>query len=172
MDGTAYIGLGSNMGDRLANLQGACRLLREDGTKILASSALYQSDPMYLNDQPAFLNGVIAIRYTGSPHDLLAGLLAHERTLGRVRSVPNGPRTIDLDVVLLGAEGEMVVDSPELAVPHPLMTERPFVLTPLAEIAGELVHPVLGKTISTLSLECGSEGIQFYCQPSWVSGDT
>ncbi len=143
---TAYIGLGANLGDRAATLREAMRRLGELGT-ITAVSRLYETEPVGFREQPSFLNAVIALETTLSPTAVFQGLLAIERELGLVRSFRNAPRTIDLDVLLMD---DLVMDTPELILPHPRMHERAFVLAPLAEIAPEVRHPVLGGSAAEL----------------------
>jgi 2-amino-4-hydroxy-6-hydroxymethyldihydropteridine diphosphokinase len=142
MSHTAYLSLGSNLGDREAHLREAARRLSEIGT-ITATSSLYETAPMEVVDQPWFLNAVVALRTDLAPADLLRELLAIEKSMGRVRTRPKGPRTIDLDILLYDDE---VVHAPSLTIPHPAMQQRLFVLAPLAEIAPEVVHPVLHRT--------------------------
>src|SRR5262249_40005530 len=141
----AYIALGSNLGDRYATLSAAVRRLRaQPGLQVIGSSEQYQTAPV--NCPPgsgAFLNAVVAVETEREPHDILQLLLRIERQFGRVRSEPNSPRTLDLDLILYG---DRVINTPELTLPHPRMHERAFVLVPLAEIAPNAVHPVLKKT--------------------------
>ena len=150
---TAYaIALGSNLGDRLTTLRQATRLLNELAGSLLAVSAPYKTAPMYVTDQPEFLNAAALLRSPLAPEPLLAALLDIERQLGRAREGATrfGPRTLDLD--LLMGEG-LVYTSAALTLPHPRMLERRFVLAPLAEIAGHWVHPTSQQTIQAL-LDC------------------
>jgi 2-amino-4-hydroxy-6-hydroxymethyldihydropteridine diphosphokinase len=144
----AYIGLGSNLGDREAAIGGAVDRLGRHAT-IVALSTLRETDPVGFLDQPRFLNGVVAVETTLPPRALLDLLLTIERELGRTRTGPRfGPRTIDLDLLVYGDE---VVDEPALTVPHPRLHERRFVLEPLAEIAPELEVPGLGRVQTLLA---------------------
>jgi 2-amino-4-hydroxy-6-hydroxymethyldihydropteridine diphosphokinase len=137
----AYIGLGANVGDRDANLRRAVELLAaEPGVEVVGVSSFRETDPVGYLDQPRFLNGACAVETDLRPRELLERLLAIERALGRERGVgPRwGPRTIDLDLLLYGAE---TVDEPGLTVPHPRLTERSFALEPLLELAPGLRLP-------------------------------
>ena len=140
----AYVGLGANLGDREATLRRALALLgAERGVEVVAVSALRETDPVGLVDQPRFLNAVAAVDTDLSARDLLDVLLGVERVLGRTRDGPRyGPRTIDLDLLLYGDER---IDEPGLDVPHPRLHERRFVLEPLAELDADLAVPGRGR---------------------------
>lgn len=143
---TAYIGLGSNLGDRLAILNQAIAHLATLGS-VTAISSIYETDPVGFVDQPSFLNAVVCLQTSLTPADLLANLLRIEHELGRVRTFPNAPRIIDLDLLLVGG---VVIHTTGLIVPHQGLHERVFVLVPLADIAPDLMHPVLGVSIRDL----------------------
>jgi 2-amino-4-hydroxy-6-hydroxymethyldihydropteridine diphosphokinase len=140
----AYVGLGSNLGDREATIRRAAELV---GARRLSS--LRETEPWGYEDQPPFLNAVAELDATEDPRVLLERLLAVERELGRTRDGPRwGPRTIDLDLLVYG---EIQVDEPGLTVPHPRLHERTFALEPLAELAPELVVPGHGPVKALLS---------------------
>jgi 2-amino-4-hydroxy-6-hydroxymethyldihydropteridine diphosphokinase len=141
---TIYIALGSNLGDRAENLRAARERLEMSGVRIRRASSIYETEPREMLDQPWFLNQVIEAETTLFPRQLLARLLMIEREMGRVRMTPNGPRTIDLDILLFG---NAVVHAAGLEIPHPRMAERRFVLEPLAELAGELRPPRGRRTV-------------------------
>ena len=144
---TAYVALGSNLGDKEANLRKALELLQERGVEVVKTSSFICTEPYGVTDQPQFLNGVCEVRTSLVPLALLHTLLEIEQEMGRVRLRHWGERNIDLDLLLYE---DVVMDTPELKLPHPDMQNRDFVLLPLAEIAPELVHPTLQKTISEL----------------------
>lgn len=143
----AYLGLGSNLGDRHENLHEALRRMQGDGVKVVAVSRFFETPPAYVVDQPDFINACAAVEVSSSPHELLEILLKIEAAMGRVRLVDKGPRVIDLDILLF--EG-LVLDSPDLTIPHPAMLERLFVLEPLNDIASGFLHPVEDATIGEL----------------------
>ena len=145
---TAYVALGSNLGDKEANLRKALELLQERGVEIVKTSTFISTEPYGVTDQPQFLNGVCEVRTSMVPLALLHTLLEIEQEMGRVRLRHWGERNIDLDLLLYE---DVVMDTPELKLPHPDMQNRDFVLLPLAEIAPELVHPILQKSIEELS---------------------
>ena len=142
----AYLSLGSNLGDRAANLRAAVERLTELET-VTASSGLYLTEPVEFLDQPWFLNCAVALETRSTPQELLAHALAIEKAMGRRRTWDKGPRVIDIDILLFG---DRVIDEPGLKIPHPAMHERRFVLEPLAEIAPRALHPTLLKTASQL----------------------
>jgi 2-amino-4-hydroxy-6-hydroxymethyldihydropteridine diphosphokinase len=149
---TAYVGLGSNLGDRRGLLAGALAALgKEDGARVLRVSPLYETAPVGgPAGQGLYLNAVAEVETTQTPHDLLQALLHIEQDLGRVRRERDGPRTIDLDLLL---HGDHVHDGPDLVLPHPRLHQRLFVLRPLADLAPGLVHPVLRRSIADLLAE-------------------
>jgi 2-amino-4-hydroxy-6-hydroxymethyldihydropteridine diphosphokinase len=144
----AYIALGSNLGDRAQILSLAIDRLGRLGM-VTAGSSFYETEPVGFRDQPPFLNAVVAVETDLEPFDLLRGMLAIEREFGRDRShsVTNGPRTLDLDLLVMG---DCVVASTELTLPHPALARRRFVLAPLAEIAPLLRHPLLKQNMTEL----------------------
>jgi 2-amino-4-hydroxy-6-hydroxymethyldihydropteridine diphosphokinase len=141
-----YLSLGSNLGDRSANLRAAIERLGEAGA-IRAVSGFYETEPVELRDQPWFLNCVVALETSDSPEALLQRALAIEQEMGRVRMKEKGPRSIDIDILLFG---DRVVEERGLKIPHPAMQQRRFVLEPLAKIAPEALHPLLRKTAREL----------------------
>ena len=140
-----YIGLGSNLGEREAQIRLALDdLARLPGSRLVRASSLYDSEPVGEVDQPNFLNAVAEFETELDPRQLLWNLLLIERRLGRTRTRRWGPRTIDLDLLLYGA---LVLDEPDLQIPHPELARRSFVLVPLVELDPMLVHPVTGETL-------------------------
>lgn len=141
---TVYLGLGSNVGDRERNLAAALAQLAGPALRVLRVSSTYETEPVDYTDQRWFLNLVVEAETDLFPMQLLARIIKVERALGRVRTVPKGPRTLDIDILLYG---RAVVRSARLEIPHPRMGERRFVLAPLAELAPGLRHPLTRKTI-------------------------
>jgi 2-amino-4-hydroxy-6-hydroxymethyldihydropteridine diphosphokinase len=144
---TIYLALGSNLGDRRANLAAAVARLAP-GVTVERVSSLYETEPAYLLEQPRFLNAALRGRTALAPAELLALLKRIERELGRTAGVRNGPRVVDLDILLYGGQA-LAGDS--LTIPHPRMAERPFVLVPLAEIAPDLTPPGWDTTVGELA---------------------
>jgi 2-amino-4-hydroxy-6-hydroxymethyldihydropteridine diphosphokinase len=142
-----YLSLGSNLGNRAANLERAIEALSEIGVRVLRRSSIYETEPVDFLAQPWFLNCVVEAETSLGPRQLLEGLQSIEHKLGSRKLVPRGPRIIDLDVLFYGAE---IIREAGLEIPHPRLTERRFVLVPLAEIAPELRHPVLCETAAEL----------------------
>ena len=139
----AYIGLGSNVGEPQAQVARALRELEGlPDTRLIRHSSLYETEPVGLRDQPGFINAVAIVETALSPRALLDGLLALEHLHGRVRAVKNGPRTLDLDILLYG---NMRVHEDGLTIPHPRMHERGFVLEPLLEVDADCKIPGLGR---------------------------
>ena len=163
MKRTAYLSLGSNLGNREANLREAIAHLGELGS-VVKVSALYETEPVEISgQQPWFLNSAVAIETELTPLEFLKRMLAIELAMGRKRTEPKGPRTIDMDIIFFGDE---VLDTKELSIPHPAMQHRRFVLAPLAEIAPEAMHPVLHRTVRELlsSLPADSGAVRRYQQ--------
>jgi 2-amino-4-hydroxy-6-hydroxymethyldihydropteridine diphosphokinase len=154
---TAYLALGSNIGDREANLREALARLEAADVRVTRKSSIYETEPRYVRDQPEFLNAVVEAETGLFPLQLLARVRKIEQEMGRQRVTPNGPRNIDIDILFYG---KSVIDAPELQVPHPRIAERSFVLEPLAEIAPQLRHPLTGKTASEMLAALEPQGVR------------
>lgn len=147
----AYLLIGSNLGERAKFIAQANEFIQQRCGKIMGQSALYETAPWGLLAQPAFLNQAISVETTLEPEQLMQVLLAIENDMGRTRTIQYGPRTIDLDILLIN---QHVLDTPLLKLPHPALPERRFALIPLAEIAPGLVHPIFNKTVLELLTLC------------------
>jgi 2-amino-4-hydroxy-6-hydroxymethyldihydropteridine diphosphokinase len=155
MKHTVYIALGTNLGDRLANLRTAIQSMPPE-IIVIEESYIYETPPWGYKDQPAYLNMVIKGETGMEPEPLLTYLKQLEVELGREQNFRWGPRLIDLDILFCD---DLVIDTPPLVIPHPRLHERAFVLVPLADVAPELVHPVLHKNVNQLLAEVDARGI-------------
>lgn len=158
-----YLSLGSNLGDRLTNLRNAISNISPK-VKSLSQSSIYETAPWGYSDQPDFLNQVIKAETDLDPLGLLAFVKEIEVSMGRRETFRFGPRLIDIDILFYD---DLVLDTPQLTIPHTRIPERAFVLVPLAEIAPDLCHPVLKKTIQQLILDVDSGSSKLF-QPSMV----
>ncbi|MBS1574085.1 MAG: 2-amino-4-hydroxy-6-hydroxymethyldihydropteridine diphosphokinase [Bacteroidetes bacterium] len=150
----AYLLTGGNLGDRVKNLNDAEQVLNRQCGTVIKKSSLYETAAWGNTNQPAFLNQAIAIETKLDAEQLIHRILKIEKNMGRIRKEKYGPRLIDIDILLFNND---TVDLPFLKIPHPEMQNRRFVLIPLAEIAAEIIHPVLHKSISKLLTECKDE---------------
>jgi 2-amino-4-hydroxy-6-hydroxymethyldihydropteridine diphosphokinase len=155
---TVFIGLGSNLGDRYINLQNALDALAFF-SQIEKVSPIYETEPVYILEQPRFLNCVCQMTCSLSPSDLLKALKTIEKDLGRMFSQRNGPRLIDLDILFYD---DLILTQPDLIIPHPRLNERPFVLVPLADIAPTWIHPQVGLSVETLRAKLGDTRSQVW----------
>lgn len=146
---TVYLSLGANLGDRESHLRDAIGRLASVGV-VQSVSSLYETQPVEFTDQPWFLNCAVALETSASPTRLMQQLLEIEKAMGRQRVQKKGPRTIDIDILLIG---DLVMNTLDLTIPHPAMQYRRFVLEPLAEIAPSAMHPLLRKTTEELLQE-------------------
>ena len=155
---TVYLGLGSNLGDRSENLRAAQAAIAAQA-RIRAASPVYETAPWGYTDQPVFLNQVLKVETDLPPAELMADLQRIEVELGRLASFRYGPRLIDIDILLYD---DLVLETPGLVIPHPRLAERAFVLVPLADLAADLRHPSLDKTIGELLANVDSSQVHLF----------
>ena len=148
---TAFLLTGGNLGDRFENLQQAFRFIEQTCGTIKQQSSVYKTAAWGITDQPDFYNQVLELQTQFSAEKLMQQLLLIEETMGRKRAVKMGPRIIDIDILLMN---DVILNSSLITIPHPLLAERRFALTPLQEIASDVIHPVLHKSIKELMAEC------------------
>jgi 2-amino-4-hydroxy-6-hydroxymethyldihydropteridine diphosphokinase len=153
---TVYLALGSNLGDRLANLKQAIDALTPQ-MEVKAKSSVYETPPWGYEDQPKFLNQVVKAKTYLDPEPLLKHLKRLEVALGRQASFPNGPRLIDMDILFYD---ELILNTSSLIIPHPRLPERGFVLLPLMELSPDLVHPLNKKSVREMAAGCDVAGIK------------
>ena len=159
---SVYLGLGSNLGDREANLRRALQDLTPSIT-LVKSSSIYETEPWGYKEQPQFLNCACNVLTQLSPQELIDAIKKVERAIGRQPTFPYGPRIIDVDILLYG---DLLIDEESLVVPHPRLSQRAFVLIPLVELSPDLVHPRLGLTLSELLERVdGREGVKLWGPP-------
>jgi 2-amino-4-hydroxy-6-hydroxymethyldihydropteridine diphosphokinase len=158
MSHTVYIAMGTNLGNRLANLRAAITAFAPD-IQGLDESSVYETEPWGYADQPPFLNMTVRATTDLSPRHLLDRLKGIESTLGRIPNFRNGPRLIDLDILFYD---DLILDTPALVIPHPRLHERAFVLIPLADIAPGLVHPALGVSVAKLVETVDRRGVSLF----------
>jgi len=160
MSHTVFLALGTNLGDRLANLKAAVEAL-PPSARLCAASPIYETTPWGYSDQPLFLNQVVQAETNLDPFELLGFLKGLEKQLGRQATFRYGPRLIDLDILFYD---DLILKTPELVLPHPQLTERPFVLVPLADLVPNLQHPVLKKTVRELLDEVDRQGVELFSE--------
>jgi 2-amino-4-hydroxy-6-hydroxymethyldihydropteridine diphosphokinase len=153
---TIYLGLGTNLGDRAANLQAAVAGLAKK-LNVTAVSPIYETPPWGITDQPDFLNMCLTAETDLPPNELLALLKTLEKEIGRAPGERWGPRLIDIDLLFYANQ---IIETEKLTIPHPELPERAFVLRPLVDVAPNFVHPVLGKTMAALAAKVDDEGIR------------
>jgi 2-amino-4-hydroxy-6-hydroxymethyldihydropteridine diphosphokinase len=146
-----FLGLGSNLGDSAENLAAAAERLERKGVRIVRKSSIFRTEPVGMKDQPWFLNQAVEAETALSPSGLFKAVKAIERAMGRKPGPRNGPRPIDIDILL---SGDIVLKTPDLVIPHVRLAERRFVLVPLAEIAPAAIHPLAKKTMKALLRDC------------------
>lgn len=155
---TAFLSIGTNIGDRLANIKAAIAAL-SPAVCLVDSSPVYETLPWGYTDQNSFLNQVLKVETDLDPQGLLAYLKSLEKKLGRKKTFRYGPRLIDLDILFYD---DLVIEMPELTIPHPHMTERAFVIVPLLDLAPGLIHPKLGKTVKDIAEKVDPSSVSLY----------
>lgn len=150
-----YLALGSNLGDRVAHLKAAVADLPEHGVEVVRSASVYSTEPQGIRSQPWFLNTVVEVATELDPEALMRVCLEVESSRGRERQLPNGPRTLDIDIIFFG---DRVVQTAGLTIPHPRYAERRFVLEPLAEIAADHIDPSRGRTVGDIVRQVQDSG--------------
>jgi 2-amino-4-hydroxy-6-hydroxymethyldihydropteridine diphosphokinase len=160
---TAYLSLGSNLGDREAFLNQAIERLQAAGVRTVRRSSIHETEPQDFRDQPWFLNIAVEVETDLAPLALLATIQKIEAEMGRQRTVPKGPRTIDIDILFYG---RTMVRSAKLEIPHPRMAERRFVLAPLADLAPDLRHPVTRKSIREMLDAAPKQTVRRFVMPA------
>ena len=168
MSGEIYIALGSNLGDRQANLEEALRRL-PPAVRVMAVSALYESEPQPPAPPPDYLNAACRVETELTPRELLRHLKAIEKAMGREEGPRWAPRPIDLDIILYG---DQILDEPDLRVPHPRLTERSFVLRPVLDIDPELMHPATGERLSALADRLPADVLVRIAEQGWEREET
>jgi 2-amino-4-hydroxy-6-hydroxymethyldihydropteridine diphosphokinase len=148
---TAFLLTGGNLGDRFFNLQTAKELIEQDCGKIIKESSVYQTAAWGFTEQPDFYNEALQLQTNLSPEELMQKLLSVEKKMGRERNIKMGPRIIDIDILLMV---DFIINTSLVTIPHPRLQERRFALTPLAEIAPDVMHPVLHQSIKQLLAVC------------------
>ena len=154
---TSYLGLGSNLGNRIKNLEIVILALsKHSDIQVTASSSFYETEPVGYKEQKWFINQVIQIKTSLSPKDLLDVTQKMEERFGRRRTIRWGPRTVDIDILLYG---NLIMNNSSLSIPHPHLTKRRFVLVPLAEIAPSIIHPLLGESIRKILIDSSTDDL-------------
>jgi 2-amino-4-hydroxy-6-hydroxymethyldihydropteridine diphosphokinase len=154
---TSYLGLGSNLGNRIKNLEIVILALsKQSDIQVTASSSFYETEPVGYKEQKWFINQVVQIETSLSPMDLLEVTQKMEKRFGRKRTIRWGPRTVDIDILLYS---DVIMKNSSLNIPHPHLTKRRFVLAPLAEIAPSLIHPLLGESIRKILIDSSNSDL-------------
>ena len=161
-----FLSLGSNVGERIRHLgRGVDGLSESPFCRIMSVSSVYETEPVDFEEQADFLNAVLGIRWEKSAAELLAEIQRIENQCGRKRDTLRGPRTLDIDMLIFG---DLMIDSPELIIPHPRLQSRKFVLVPLSEICPDILAPGTGKTVVQLLRECRDKHNVRQCAPATI----